>query len=320
VAETMFAAVLAQPGRFVLERVPRPQPAPGQVRVRLEGCGVCGSNEAVWEGKPWFNYPLPPGAPGHEGWGVVDEVGPRTEGLRVGDRVAFLSDRALAEYDVVTAQSAVKLPAALAERPFPGEVLGCAMNIFGRSDVAAGQTVAVIGIGFLGALLVKLSKRAGARVIAIGRRPFALEVAREMGADHVVAMDDQRGIVDEVGRLTGGALCARTIEVVGKQGPLDLAGALTAERGRLVIAGYHQDSPRQVDMQLWNWRGLDVVNAHERDPRRYVEGIERAAQAVAEGWLDPAPLYTEFGLGRINDAFAALQARPDGFVKALVVP
>ena len=48
------------------------------------------------------------------------------------------------------------------------------------------------------------------------------------------------------------------------------------ERGRLVIAGYHQDGPRQVNMQLWNWRGIDVINAHERDPRRYVDGMRAA--------------------------------------------
>jgi len=53
------------------------------------------------------------------------------------------------------------------------------------------------------------------------------------------------------------------IEAAGQQWPLDLATELTRERGRLIIAGYHQDGPRQINMQLWNWRGLDVINAHE---------------------------------------------------------
>ena len=82
------------------------------------------------------------------------------------------------------------------------------------------------------------------------------------------------------------------IEAVGQQWPLDLAGELTAERGRLVIAGYHQDGPRQVNMQLWNWRGLDVINAHERDPAVYLAGMRDAAEAVAGGRLDPGTLYT----------------------------
>ena len=55
---------------------------PGEARVRLEGCGVCGSNLPVWEGRPWFQYPLDPGTPGHEGWGVIEEVGEGLQGMR----------------------------------------------------------------------------------------------------------------------------------------------------------------------------------------------------------------------------------------------
>ena len=47
-------------------------PGPGQVRVRIEGCGVCASNIPPWEGREWFTYPMPPGQLGHEAWGRVD--------------------------------------------------------------------------------------------------------------------------------------------------------------------------------------------------------------------------------------------------------
>jgi threonine dehydrogenase-like Zn-dependent dehydrogenase len=73
-------------------------------------------------------------------------------------------------------------------------------------------------------------------------------------------------------------------------------------------------------MQLWNWRGLDVVNAHERDPAVYVEGIREAADAVAAGRLDPSPLYTHrFGLDQVDAALDTATERPDGFIKALVM-
>jgi len=107
--------------------------------------------------------------------------------------------------------------------------------------------------------------------------------------------------------------------VVGLQGPLDLAGALCGERGRLVIAGYHQDGPRQVNLWLWNWRGLDVINAHERDPQRYRQGMERALEAVTSGRLDPFPLFTHsHPLEETGRAFEGLHERPDGFLKALI--
>src|SRR6267143_982393 len=246
-------------------------------------------------------------------------VGPDVREIEAGRRVAFLSSSAYADYDLVAQEALVPLPAAFDAQPFPGEPLGCAMNIFGRSDIRGGQIVAVVGVGFLGALLCRLASQAGASVIALARRPFAQRVARDFGARAVLPMDDHRRIVEEVRDLTAGRFCDRVIECAGAQSTLDLAGELTAERGRLVIAGFHQDGPRQVNLFLWNWRGLDVINAHERDPRVYLEGIRMAVGAVASGTLDPRPLYThQFPLDRLGEAFEAVRTRPDGFLKALV--
>src|SRR4051795_12941439 len=317
--QTMHAAVLSAPGVARLERVARPAPGPGQVLIRLEGCGVCASNLVPWAGPDWMKYPTAPGDLGHEGWGVVEVLGKEARGVQPGDRVAALSYRAYAEYDVVEAHAVIRLPAALEGRPFPGEPLGCAMNIFRRSGVRAGETVAIVGIGFLGAILTRLAADAGARVIAVSRRPFSLDVARAMGAAETIPMDDHNGIIERVKELTGGVFCDRVIEAVGKQWPLDLAAELTRERGRLIVAGYHQDGPRQVNMWLWNWRGLDVINAHERAPKVYAQGIREAVDAVASGRLDPSPLYTHrFPLERLGEALDATRDRPDGFLKALV--
>ena len=197
--------------------------------------------------------------------------------MSAGDRVAALSYSSLAEYDLADADAVVKLPAALAGQPFPGEPLGCAINIFRRSDIEAGQTVAIVGIGFLGAILTRLAsrcRRAGDRDLAAAvlarRRPRAAARPRRS------PMDDHDGDHRAGEGSSPAARCAtRVIEAVGKQWPLDLAGELTGERGRLIIAGYHQDGPRQVNMQLWNWRGIDVINAHERDPEVYVAGHAR---------------------------------------------
>jgi threonine dehydrogenase-like Zn-dependent dehydrogenase len=317
----MRAAVLAAPGQIRLDETEIPEPGPEQVRVRLEGCGVCASNLTPWAGPEWMQFPTEPGSLGHEGWGVIDAVGDGVQGLSAGQRVAALSYRSYAEYDLADADAVVPLPDSLAGRPFPGEPLGCAMNIFRRSEIQAGQTVAIVGIGFLGAILTRLATDAGARVIAVSRRPFSLDVAREMGAAETIPMEDHNGIIERVKELTDGVFCDRVIEAVGKQWPLDLSAELTRERGRLMVAGYHQDGPRQVNMWLWNWRGLDVINAHERDPKIYMQGIREAVDAVASGRLDPSPLYTHtFPLDRLDEALNATRDRPDGFLKALVIP
>lgn len=305
----MQAAVIAASRKVEVVSTALPQPGAAEVRVRLEGCGICASNLPVWEGREWFQYPLPPGAPGHEGWGVVDAIGQGVTNVREGDRVAFLSERAYAEFDIAKSDALVRIPEQLAGRKFPGEALGCAMNIFRRSDIQPGQTVAVIGAGFLGNLLIQLAKSAGARVVAISRRDSARELARHCGADETFAMNDVR-----VGNVQ------RVIECVGKQEAIDIATNIIGERGRLVIAGYHQDGLRHVNLQHWNWLGIDVINAHERDPRNYVRGMEDAVQAVLDGRIDPTPLLThDYALDQLERAFEDLATRPDDFVKGSLV-
>jgi threonine dehydrogenase-like Zn-dependent dehydrogenase len=304
----MKAAVIAGSRRLQIIDAALPVPAAGQVRVRLEGCGVCASNLPVWEGRPWFDYPLDSGAPGHEGWGVVDGAGSDV-GAKPGERVAFLSNRAYAEFDIADAASLVRIPDSLAGRKFPGEALGCAMNIFRRAEIRSGDTVVVIGAGWLGNLLIQLARAEGARVFAVSRRESARELARACGASEAFAFDGARGIKAE-----------RVIECVGTQSALDLAGEIIAERGRLVIAGYHQDGPRQVNLQQWNWLGIDVINAHERDPRNYVRGMTDAIAAVLEGRIDPEPLLTHsYAIDQLGRALDDVAERPDGFVKGTVL-
>jgi threonine dehydrogenase-like Zn-dependent dehydrogenase len=72
-------------------------------------------------------------------------------------------------------------------------------------------------------------------------------------------------------------------------------------------------------MRLWNWRGFDVVNAHERDPAIAVRGMREAVAAAAVGRIDPEPLLTHlYGLDGLGAALDASRDRPPGFVKALV--
>jgi threonine dehydrogenase-like Zn-dependent dehydrogenase len=314
----MKAAILTAPGRFEVADRPDPRPGAEEVRVRVEGCGVCGSNLGPWEGSPWLTYPLPPGAPGHEAWGRVDAVGREVHDLVRGDRVAVLSYHGFAELDVAPAAQVVRLPRALDGRPFPGEPVACAVNVLARSGIVQGDTVVVVGSGFLGALLVRLARTFHpGRVVAVSRRPTSRAVASALGADAVV--DAGPTAAAAAIEAAGGRLADVVIEATGRQDTLDIASELVRERGRLVIAGYHQDGPRTVNLQQWNWRGIDVVNAHERDAAVYVRGMKRAVGLAVDGVLDLSPLLTHaFPLERIEDAFRAMTDRPEGFMKAWI--
>lgn len=307
----MRAAVLHSPQQVLLADVPPPLPAPGQVRVKLQGAGICASELPLWQGRSWFEYPRAPGEPGHEGWGRIEALGNAVTGVELGQPVALISKKAHAELDVCDANEVVALPEEIAgDTPFPGEPLACAVNAMHRADVAPGQRVAIVGCGFLGLLLVQLCAAVAGEVVAVSRRSSSLELARATGATSAWRPDDaaleRQDPFDVV------------FEAAGHQEPLDLAAQLTRIRGRLVIAGYHQDGRRSVDMRLWNWRGLDVINAHERDPAVYVAGLREAVGAVAAGRLSPEPLLTHrYPLEEIGEAYRVSVQRPEGFVKAV---
>jgi threonine dehydrogenase-like Zn-dependent dehydrogenase len=314
------AAVVDGPRRTTHIDIELAEPQDTEVCVSIAGSGVCGSNVPVWEGRPWFDYPLAPGAPGHEAWGIVEMVGAGVTAVRPGDHVSFLSDNAFATAAVVPASHVVSIPASLTGCPFPGEALGCGFNVVRRSGISAGQTVAVVGIGFLGAVVVAAARRAGARVIAASRREDALEVATAFGAEAVVRCGERWEVVEAVMELTDGGGCDVVIEAAGAQEPLDLATDVTREEGTLAIAGYHQDGLRTVNLQTWGWRALTVVNAHERDAAVRCRGIELAAEAIADGAFDPDLLYTHrFSLGDLDQALDAQVEKPSGFLKGLVI-
>ncbi|MBW8878073.1 MAG: alcohol dehydrogenase catalytic domain-containing protein [Acidobacteria bacterium] len=319
----MQTAILEAPRRFAVQSMEPPAPGEGEILLRVRGCGVCGSDMGPWKGIQGLSYPMAPGAPGHEVFGTVEAVGPAVSGLAVGDPVTALTYGAYAESVVVQAAETVPLPPTLAGRVVLGEPMACAVNVARRTGIQEGDVVVLLGTGFLGALLLQLLRVPGAprpaRVITVSRRRLSPEMAAWLGIDEALTYEED--VHGRVGEATGGRLADVVIEATGRQRPLDLGAELTRVRGRLIIAGYHQDGPRTVNMQLWNWRGLDVVNAHERDTEIYRRGMEEGVALLAAGGLDLAPLITHtFPLAEINLAFAMAEERPEGFLKAVVMP
>jgi len=315
----MRAAVLLSPRQFELREIEVPEPASDEVRMKVEYCGICSSNLAPWKGAPWFSYPFPAGAPGHESVGIVEQIGPKVTDLEVGARVSMLGNNGFAEYQIANAQCVVPISSGRHQAPFLGEPLGCAINIFRRAQVQKDDWLAIVGIGFLGNILLQLSLGVGARVIAIGRRESALRAAEKMGATLALSSENRAGLLSAVRNATGQMLCNVVIEAGGAQETLDIASDLTGTRGRLVVAGYHQDGPRSVNMQEWNWRGIDVINAHEREEKVYVQGIRAAAQAVAETRIRLDELVSHFfPLDQIEEGFRTVERRPEGFIKGVV--
>lgn len=314
----MQAAILEAPQRFVVTEQPVPEPGPGEVRVKAAVCGMCSGELEMWAGHvPGYEYPK---FIGHEVSGYVDAVGPRVAGLREGDRVTVYAEgRGYAEYVVVPAAWAVKLAP---ETPFDlalGEPIACSVNGVRKAAPELGDSVALVGCGFMGLIMLQVFRAAGAgRLIAVDRRPSMLDLARRLGATDTLNPDEV-DVVAAVKEKTDGRGVDIGVEAAGIQATLDLASKLVRMEGKLEVFGFHQGGLRQVDWAFWNWMAFQIVNGHTRSSHVYVEGIRIGVGLMEAGRLDMAPLVTHrFPLADINRGFEMAVSKAEGFVKGVV--
>src|SRR4051812_12915280 len=129
--DLMKAARLVSSQRVEVACTPRPEVAAHDILVKVLACGMCGSDLNAWRGVEGIEFPLPAGAPGHEVWGEVAEIGSPAEApaLAVGDRVTGLLQQGYAQYAVGRAEDLVALPPGLGDTLVLGEPLACAMNV-----------------------------------------------------------------------------------------------------------------------------------------------------------------------------------------------
>jgi threonine dehydrogenase-like Zn-dependent dehydrogenase len=221
----------------------------------------------------------------------------------VGQRVTGLLWNGLAELGVAREDHLLGI-----DGPVLGEPLACAMNVLRRAGSA--DLVAFVGFGYLAALCAQLLPT-GTRWIALSRRDESRALALSLGAEAAHPFDRVPPELWDTVPLV--------IEAAGVQQTLDYATWLTAYGGRLIVAGYHADGPRTVNMQSWNWKGIDVINAHDRQPDVFVRALRDGLGLVTERGLDLPRLQThEFELNEAADAFRAAERHPAGFLKAVV--
>jgi 2-desacetyl-2-hydroxyethyl bacteriochlorophyllide A dehydrogenase len=298
-------AVLSAPRRLELVDRPVPEPAAGELLLRVAGCGVCASELDMWEGSAGVDYPR---FPGHEVSGTVERGG---YGFEPGDRVAaWVTERGFADYVTVAADRCfpagdVPLDLALAEP------LACAVNAVELAAPALADDVVIIGAGFMGNLVQKLVQLKGPReLVVVDTRPDALERARRLGATRVIdARDDAYYDLE----------ADVAFEVTGAQSALTTLGDVTRMGGKVVIVGFHQGAPRELPLGSWNWMAFQIVNAHFRDPATIMRGMRTGMRLLTSGRIALDDLVTHrFGLDRVNEAFATAVEKPPGFVKATV--
>ena len=314
----MRAAILTEPGQFIVDEKQVPEPGWGEILVRTSVCGVCTGDVDVYLGRiEGLEYPR---FLGHEVSGTVVSVGGGVDSVSEGDRVVLYAEgKGYAEYIVVPAAWAVRLRD---ETPFHlalGEPIACSVNGVRKTDPKLNDSVCIVGCGFMGLIMLQVFRARGAGdIIVVDRRESALQLASSLGATHVI----DSGEVDAAAlvlEMTGGRGVDIGVEAAGRQQTLDLASRVVRMEGKLVVFGFHLGGLRRVDWAHWNWMAFQIVNGHSRSPSVYVDGMRDGIGLLESGRLDMRPLVTHrFGLDEINEGFRAAAEKNGEFVKAVI--
>jgi NADPH2:quinone reductase len=309
---------------LVVEELPDPKPAAGQVLVGVRACGINFPDLLVVQGKYQFK-PTPPFSPGGEVSGVVEAVGPGVEGLQPGTRVvAFGPYGGMAEKLLVDEMHLVRMPPGL------DFVTGsCLVTAYGttlhalrdRAHLHSGETLLVLGAaGGVGLSAVQIGKRMGARVIAAASSAEKIAMCKAQGADEGIDYS-REDLKERVKALTGGSGADVVYDPVGGTYS-EAALRATAWEGRFLVIGFAAGEIPRVPLNLALLKGCSIVGvfwgmAMARDPARGRGQLEEILNWAAEGSLRPH-VHARYPLSRALDALRDLdQRRVQG--KAVVV-
>lgn len=270
-----------------IKETPKPVPGPGEVLVKVETAGLCHTDIHAAQGD-WPIKPTLPLIPGHEGVGIVEQVGPGVTTPRVGDRVAmpwlgaacgtceycvdgwetlcesqvntgYGVNGSYAEYATANAAYVAQVPDAV--DPLDASVLTCAgvttYKAIKLSGARPGSLVAVFGIGGLGHLAVQYAKISGATVVAVDINDEKLELATELGADHVVnaLTEDPVAAIQAL----GGAHAAISVAVAPKA--FEQAFGSLRRGGKLVFVALPADNLVSLPIFETVLKGITVLGS-----------------------------------------------------------
>lgn len=278
------------------------EPAAGQVQIRVEYCGICGTDLHLFHGAMAHRLRLPH-VMGHEMSGVIAAVGPGVEQFSPGDRVTvrpldpcgncpachaghshichnlkFIgidTPGALQGLWTVPAHTLHRLPDDLPLRlGAVVEPIAVACHDVRMGEVHAGERVVIIGGGPIGMLVAMVAQIRGAQVLMAEVNPFRVQLAQQMGIDAVNPQESD--LVALVNERTGGAGADVVFEVSGSAAGAEMMTRLPRTRGRIVVVAIFAEPPR-LDLFRFFWRELKLTGARVYEPQDFEAAITLAA-------------------------------------------
>lgn len=310
------------PESLVLEEVASPVMEDGQVRVRVEACGVNFPDTLIIENKYQFKPPLP-FSPGGEIAGIITEVGKAVSGWNVGDRViAMCGWGGFVDELVIDPHRLMRTPAGMDSITASGFTMTYGTSHYAlkdRANLQPGETLLVLGAaGGVGLAAVEIGKALGARVIAAASSDEKLEVCKKYGADECINYSKEN-LKDRVKELTGGVGANVIYDPVGGD-HFDTAFRTIAWEGRYLVVGFAAGRIPDLPANLVLLKGCQVVGVFwgsftARDPERNQANLAELADWCAQGKLKPLVSATY----QLEEAATALRSMLDRKVTGKVV-
>ncbi len=343
----MTAAVLYGKEHLEIERVDVPMIGPGDVLVRVRAALTCGTDVKVFRRGYHARMIKPPALFGHELAGDIVAVGERVTGFKIGQRVMaansapcgacfycqrsqenlcedlLFNNGAYAEY--------IRIPERIVQKNLHvlensvgyqdaalAEPLACVMRGLEESNVRPGDTVAIVGLGPIGMMFVRLAKTLyEARVIAVGRRQPQLDRAARMGADELVLNKDGADVVGAVKRLTHGRGADVVIEAVGLPELWQL-GVHMLRRGGVVnfFGGCASGTDVRLDTNLLHYSEITCKASFHHTPAL----MRKALESITRGYVTAKDFVN--GVEPLTNLLEVMQhlMSHNGHLKTAIIP
>jgi L-gulonate 5-dehydrogenase len=328
----MLQAVTEAPWTVALRSALIPEPSAGEVRIRVERVGICGSDIHIYhDTHPRARLPL---VQGHEASAIVDCVGPNSPShWNPGERVAIdplmgcgtcyacrigrsnacanatiLGAHAvglLTEFAVVPERTLHRASELSADEAALVEPLSVGVQAISRAGIRPGERVLILGAGPIGACAAIAALDRGARVMMADRLPFRLQVMQSLGVE-LTTLATGAGLEDEARAWTRGDGPAVVIDAVGQPDVIRTCCSLVAPAGRVVIVGL---SDREVSLPIvdFTYKEMSILGSRASGGR-FRETIEVAARCRAQ--LN-ALVTHRFSLGHVGSALDLAGNHPE---------
>jgi (R,R)-butanediol dehydrogenase/meso-butanediol dehydrogenase/diacetyl reductase len=293
-----------------VEQVEEPEPGPGEAKIRVVYCGICGSDL-----HEYLHGPFPRSPFGHEVCGEIVEVDSDVEGFRVGDRVTVFNRDGYAEFMVAPQSRLLKLPEEISwERAALIEPLSGAAYAVDRGGIEAGHRVLIAGGGPVGLLVLLAVRVLGVEVVYLTEISQKRQSkARELGATRVLDPREVK-IPNKIRELTEGEGVDVSVEAVGIEAALKDCLASTRHRGTVVVQGIFTERV-PIHMLGFVSREITMIGTNAIDP-------QRALAWIREGRVEPESIVTRIvPLDDIaQEGFDVLADEKDRDIKILIAP